>query len=189
MILAYYKLYSGKPIIISRNNLSRLDTAILPGCEIWEVCATYSGASCRSLKNRYMYVVLLYIIINTLILHIVSASPHPLFLCSFASLYHWHSIKYDYVYLEKTKGEFRFVYFTVEKSCNVTLSPDGATIINKVKRCRAYIFSVVKNACAITVKSSMSSETTKHFRYKCHELFVNFPVMITVKSFLKCSMQ
>ena len=30
----------------------------------------------------------------------------------------------------------------------------------------------------------MSSETTKHFRYKCHELFVNLPVMITVKSFL-----
>ena len=36
----------------------------------------------------------------------------------------------------------------------------------------------------------MSSATTKHFRYKCHELFVHFPVMITVKSFLKCcSMQ
>ena len=32
----------------------------------------------------------------------------------------------------------------------------------------------------------MSSETTKHFRNKCHELFVNFPVMITVKSLLKC---
>jgi len=45
-------------------------------------------------------------------------------------------------------------------------------------------------ACAINVKSSMCSETTKHFRYKCHEPFVKFPVMITVKSFLKCrSMQ
>ena len=38
----------------------------------------------------------------------------------------------------------------------------------------------------IKVKSSMSSQTTKHFRYKCHGLFVNSPVMITVKSFLKC---
>ena len=36
----------------------------------------------------------------------------------------------------------------------------------------------------------MSSETIKHFRYKFHKLFVNFPVMIIVKSFLKCrSMQ
>ena len=35
-------------------------------------------------------------------------------------------------------------------------------------------------ACAINVKSSMSSETTKHFRYKCHGLFVNSPMMITV---------
>ena len=36
----------------------------------------------------------------------------------------------------------------------------------------------------------MSNETTKQVRYKCHELFVNLPVMITVKSFLKCrSMQ
>ena len=62
----------------------------------------------------------------------------------------------------------------------------------------AYIFPVVKHvpvdvsacACAIHVKPSMFSETTKQFRYKCHELFGNFPVMITVKSFLKCrSMQ
>ena len=41
-------------------------------------------------------------------------------------------------------------------------------------------------ACAVNVKSSMCSETTKYFWYKCHELFVNSPVMITVKSCLKC---
>ena len=63
--------------------------------------------------------------------------------------------------------------------------------------CRAYIFPVVKKssdrgfwASPINIKSSMSSETTKGFRYKYHGLFVNSPVMITVKSFLTCrSMQ
>ena len=38
----------------------------------------------------------------------------------------------------------------------------------------------------VVIKSSISSETTKHFRYKCHELFVKSPVMITVKSFVNC---
>ncbi|KAK2186708.1 hypothetical protein NP493_193g02037 [Ridgeia piscesae] len=32
----------------------------------------------------------------------------------------------------------------------------------------------------------MCTETTKVFWYKCHGLFVNSPVMITVKSCLKC---
>ena len=36
------------------------------------------------------------------------------------------------------------------------------------------------------IKSSMCSETTKHFWYKCHGLFGNSPVMIIVKSCLKC---
>ena len=40
-------------------------------------------------------------------------------------------------------------------------------------------------ACAINVKSSMCSETTKHFWYKCHWLFVNSPMMTTVNSCLK----
>jgi len=40
--------------------------------------------------------------------------------------------------------------------------------------------------CAINVKSSICSETTKYFLYKCHELFVNSHVMITVKSCFKC---
>ena len=73
----------------------------------------------------------------------------------------------------------------------------GYIILLYQVRYRVYIFPVVKNvlidvfdACAINVKSSMSSKTTKHFRYKSHELFGNSPVMITVKSFLKCrSMQ
>ena len=41
-------------------------------------------------------------------------------------------------------------------------------------------------ACAINVKSSMCSETSKHFRYNCHGLFVNSHVMFTAKSCLKC---
>ena len=41
-------------------------------------------------------------------------------------------------------------------------------------------------ACAINIKSSMCSEPTKHFWCKCHGLFVNSPVMVTVKSCLKC---
>ena len=40
-------------------------------------------------------------------------------------------------------------------------------------------------ACAINVKSSMCSEPTKHFWYKCHVLFVNSSVMNTVKSCFK----
>ena len=40
-------------------------------------------------------------------------------------------------------------------------------------------------ACAINVKSSMCSETTKHVWYRCHGLFVNSPVMTTVNSCLK----
>ena len=43
-------------------------------------------------------------------------------------------------------------------------------------------------ACAINVKSSVSSETAKYFWYKCHGLFINSPVMTTMKSYLKrCS--
>ena len=35
------------------------------------------------------------------------------------------------------------------------------------------------------LKSSVCSEITKHFLYKCHRLFDNSPVMTTVKSCLK----
>ena len=42
-------------------------------------------------------------------------------------------------------------------------------------------------ASAINVKLWMSSETTKNFRYKCHDLFGNSPLVITVKRFLKMS--
>ena len=41
-------------------------------------------------------------------------------------------------------------------------------------------------ASAIKIKSSMCSEPSKHFLYKCHGLFVNSPVKITAKSCLKC---
>ena len=41
-------------------------------------------------------------------------------------------------------------------------------------------------ACTINVTSSMCSEMTKHVLYKCHGLSVNSPVVITVKSCLKC---
>ncbi len=41
-------------------------------------------------------------------------------------------------------------------------------------------------ACAINVTSSICSETTKYFLFKCRGLFVNSSVMITVKSCLKC---
>ena len=34
--------------------------------------------------------------------------------------------------------------------------------------------------CATTLKSSVCSEITKHFLYKCHGLFDNSPVMTTV---------
>ena len=59
-----------------------------------------------------------------------------------------------------------------------------------LERYRAYFFLVVIHVLidvsAINVKSSMCSESTKHFWQKCHGLFVNSPVVITAKSCLKC---
>ena len=50
------------------------------------------------------------------------------------------------------------------------------------------VMGIILLCLFVNVKSSMPSETTKHFQYKCHGLFI--AVMITVKSFLKCrSMQ
>ena len=76
--------------------------------------------------------------------------------------------------------------YMVQPKCNST-----ATIeLTRETLSRLHFFGRKKRsylrfcACAINVKSS--SEATKHFRYKCHELFVNSPVMITVKSVLKC---
>ena len=47
-------------------------------------------------------------------------------------------------------------------------------------------FVRMRNKCKINVQRNSKAR----FRYKCHELFGNSPVMITVKSFLKCrSMQ
>ena len=43
-------------------------------------------------------------------------------------------------------------------------------------------FLHMRNKCKIINES----DTIKDFRYKCHGLFVNSPVMISVKSFLKC---
>jgi len=40
--------------------------------------------------------------------------------------------------------------------------------------------------CATNLKSSMCSEITKQFSYKCHGLFDNSPVITTVKGCLKC---
>ena len=39
--------------------------------------------------------------------------------------------------------------------------------------------------CVTNLKSSMCSEITKPFWYKCHGLFDNSPIMTTVKSCLK----
>ena len=79
------------------------------------------------------------------------------------------------------------------------LSHHGPAVKIEVRlwRGHAYIFPIVKNVpidvsahARQNVKSSMCSEMTKDFRYKCHGLFVNSPMMITLKSFLKCrSMQ
>ena len=64
-----------------------------------------------------------------------------------------------------------------------------ATTTAVVLSLTAYIFPVVINftidvycAWATLVPSSTCSKTTKHFRYKCHGLFGNSPVVITVKS-------
>ena len=68
---------------------------------------------------------------------------------------------------------------------NVTILPLATFPENKIFQA-GVAFTFFRS---LNVKSSMSSET-KPCWYKCHELFVNSPVMITVKSFLKCySMQ
>ena len=66
-------------------------------------------------------------------------------------------------------------------------------LVAYMSRCRVYIFSGCYKlsdwrffARAGYVQSSICSETTKYFWHKCHGLFVNPPVMITVKSYLKC---
>ena len=86
------------------------------------------------------------------------------------------------VYTNARRCFFSLKIATVAGVCNQTVSRLHFPVVKNVP--------IDVSACAININSSISSETTKQFRYKCHELFVKSPVMITVKGFLKCrSMQ
>ena len=78
---------------------------------------------------------------------------------------------------------FGLTIFIVEKTRSTAALLNGSNSSDSMKPPAVALtfFRSLKRpfcACAINVKSSMSSETTKHYRYKCHELFINFPVMI-----------
>ena len=78
-------------------------------------------------------------------------------------------VRYIIILLSRIRAHCSYV------SCAVVLTFSGCYQLSDLHLC----------ACAINVKSSMCSETTKHFLYKCHGLFVNSPVMTTVYSCLK----